>query len=61
MNKVFIIGADKEKIVSSYQLLVSSENSKNDELKTKNQKLQTNLYGGGKASENIIKYLLEYL
>ena len=56
-----LVGADKEKIVSSYQLLVSSENSKNDELKTKNQKLQTNLYGGGKASENIIKYLLEYL
>ena len=70
-----LVGADKEKIVSSYQLLVSSENSKNDELKTKNQKLktnnkelktknqklQTNLYGGGKASQNIIKYLLEYL
>ena len=70
-----LVGADKEKIVSSYQSLVSSENSKNDELKTKNQKLktnnkelktknqklQTNLYGGGKASQNIIKYLLEYL
>ena len=70
-----LVGADKEKIVSSYKLLVSSENSKNDELKTtnqklktnnkelktKNQKLQTNLYGGGKASQNIIKYLLEYL
>ena len=55
-----LVGADKEKIVSSYQLLVSSENSKNDELKTKNQKLQTNLYGGGKASENIIKELLRY-
>ena len=55
-----LVGADKEKIVSSYQLLVSSENSKNDELKTKNQNLQTNLYGGGKASENIIKELLRY-
>ncbi|MFY9107273.1 UDP-N-acetyl glucosamine 2-epimerase [Aliarcobacter cryaerophilus] len=55
-----LVGADKEKIVSSYQLLVSSENSKNDELQTKNQKLQTNLYGGGKASENIIKELLRY-
>ena len=55
-----LVGADKEKIVSSYQFLVSSENSKNDELKTKNQKLQTNLYGGGKASENIIKELLRY-
>ena len=55
-----LVGADKEKIVSSYKLLVSSENSKNDELKTKNQKLQTNLYGGGKASENIIKELLRY-
>mgnify|MGYP006382894819 CR=1 FL=1 len=55
-----LVGADKEKIVSSYQLLVSSENSKNDELKTKNQKLKTNLYGGGKASENIIKELLRY-
>ena len=55
-----LVGADKEKIVSSYQLLVSSENSKNDELQTKNQNLQTNLYGGGKASENIIKELLRY-
>ena len=50
-----LVGADKEKIVSSYQLLVSS-------IKTNNQKLWTkDLYGGGKASQNIIKYLLEYL
>ena len=50
-----LVGADKEKIVSSYKSLVSS-------LKTNNQKLWTkDLYGGGKASENIIKYLLEYL
>lgn len=49
-----LVGADKEKIVSSYKSLVSS-------LKTNNQKLWTkDLYGGGKASENIIKELLEY-
>ncbi|MCT7473085.1 hypothetical protein [Aliarcobacter cryaerophilus] len=39
--------------VTSLESLVSSEDSKN-------QKLQTNLYGGGKASENIIKELLRY-
>ena len=49
-----LVGADKEKIVSSYQLLVSSENSKNHKLWTKD------LYGGGKASENIIKELISY-
>jgi len=49
-----LAGADKEKIVSSFKSVVSS-------LKTKNYKLKTkNLYGGGKASENIIKTLLEY-
>ena len=59
-----LVGADKEKIVSSYKLLVSSENSKNDELKTTNQKLQTTNYKlwtkdlYGKASENIIKELM---
>ncbi len=63
-----LVGADKDKIVSSYKSIVSSENSKNDELKTTNQKLQTknyklltkDLYGGGKASENIIKELISY-
>ena len=39
--------------VASLESLVSSEDSKN-------QKLQINLYGGGKASENIIKELLRY-
>jgi len=49
-----LVGADKEKIVSSFKSVVSS-------LKTKNYKLKTkNLYGGGKASENIIKTLLEH-
>jgi len=49
-----LVGADKEKIVSSFKSIVSS-------LKTKNYKLKTiNLYGSGKASENIIKKLLEY-
>ena len=49
-----LVGADKEKIVSSYKLLVSSENSKNYKLWTKD------LYGAGKASENIIKELIIY-
>lgn len=49
-----LVGADKEKIVSSYQLLVSSENSKNHKLWTKD------LYGGGKASEKIITELKAY-
>lgn len=49
-----LVGADKEKIVSSYKSIVDSP-------KTKNQKLWTkDLYGGGKASENIIKELMEY-
>ena len=49
-----LVGADKEKIVSSYQLLVSSENSKNYKLWAKD------LYGAGKASENIIKEIINY-
>lgn len=49
-----LVDADKEKIVSSYQLLVSSENSKNHKLWTKD------LYGGGKASEKIITELKAY-
>ena len=49
-----LVGADKEKIVSSYQLLVSSEKSKNHKLWTKD------LYGGGKASEKIITELKAY-
>lgn len=49
-----LVGADKAKIVSSYKSLV-------DSLKTKNHKLWTkDLYGGGKASENIIKELIIY-
>ena len=49
-----LAGADKEKIVSSYKSIVFS-------LKTKNQKPKTkDLYGGGRASEKIIKELLFY-
>ncbi len=49
-----LVGADKEKIVSSYKSIV-------DSLKTKNHKLWTkDLYGGGKASENIINELKAY-
>ena len=44
----------KEKIVSSYKLLVSSENSKNYKLWAKD------LYGAGKASKNIIKEIINY-
>lgn len=49
-----LVGADKEKIVFSYKSIISS-------LKTNNKRLWTkNLYGGGKASENIIKELINY-
>ena len=49
-----LVGADKEKIVSSYKSIVDSP-------KTKNQKLWTkDLYGGGKASEKIITELINY-
>jgi UDP-GlcNAc3NAcA epimerase len=50
-----IVGADKAKIVSSYRSLVSGTDNKKQ--KTMNYKL--NLYGGGKASETIVKELLE--
>jgi UDP-GlcNAc3NAcA epimerase len=51
-----IVGADKEKIVSSCRSLVASTD--NQKQKTMNYKL--NLYGGGKASEKIVKELLSY-
>jgi UDP-GlcNAc3NAcA epimerase len=51
-----LVGADKEKIVSSYKSLVSA--TSNQKPKTMNYKL--NLYGGGKASETIVRELLEY-
>jgi len=46
-----LVGADKEKIINAYK--------NNLEFKTQNAK--SDLYGGGKASENIIKALLEYI
>ena len=45
-----LVGADKEKILEVYK--------NNTEFNKENSKLD--LYGGGKASENIIKELLEY-
>jgi UDP-GlcNAc3NAcA epimerase len=45
-----LVGADKIKILDAYKNN-STFNSKNSEL---------NMYGGGKASQSIIKYLLEY-
>ena len=45
-----LVGANKEKILEAYK-----ENSK---FNTKNSSL--NLYGGGKASENIVKALIDY-
>jgi len=51
-----LAGADKEKIVSSFWSLVNSE--KNQQPTTRDYKL--NLYGGGKASETIVKELLGF-
>jgi len=45
-----LVGADKEKILEAYK--------NNSNFDAENSKLD--LYGGGKASENIIKELLEY-
>ena len=45
-----LVGANKERILEAYK--------NNSEFNKKNSKLE--LYGGGKASENIIKELLEY-
>lgn len=45
-----LVGADKDKIIAVYK--------KNVKYNTENSKLD--LYGGGKASENIIKELLNY-
>jgi UDP-GlcNAc3NAcA epimerase len=45
-----LVGADKNKILEAYK--------NNSEFNKQNSKLD--LYGGGKASENIIKELLEY-
>ena len=45
-----LVGADKDKILESYR--------NNSEFNKQNSKLD--LYGGGKASENIIKELLKY-
>jgi UDP-GlcNAc3NAcA epimerase len=45
-----LVGANKEKILEAY--------TKNSEFNRENSKLD--LYGGGKASENIIKELLKY-
>ena len=50
-----LVGADKDRIVSSFWSLVSSQNKP----KTKNQKPKTNLYGDGKASKMIIKEILK--
>jgi UDP-GlcNAc3NAcA epimerase len=50
-----LVGADKEKIVESFLSIVDD-----NKLKTKNQKLETNLYGNGTASQKIIKELLNY-
>jgi UDP-GlcNAc3NAcA epimerase len=60
-----LVGADKNRIVSSFWSLVSSNNNqqpttRNQKLKTNNQKPETNLYGNGKASEKIVKELLTY-
>ena len=46
-----LVGADKEKILEAYK--------SNIEFNKENSKLD--LYGGGKASENIIKELLSYV
>jgi UDP-GlcNAc3NAcA epimerase len=49
-----LVGADTKKIISTYDSLIAN-------LQPAKQKLQTkSLYGDGKASENIIKELLEY-
>jgi len=45
-----LVGADKYKIIEAY----------NNNTKFDKQNSKLDLYGGGKASENIIKELMEY-
>jgi UDP-GlcNAc3NAcA epimerase len=55
-----LVGADKEKIIESYLYISNSllEKEKTNTPITNNQ--STNLYGNGKASEKIVKELLNY-
>ncbi|MEA1953175.1 MAG: UDP-N-acetylglucosamine 2-epimerase (non-hydrolyzing) [Campylobacterota bacterium] len=51
-----LVGANKDKILETYK----SNGVFNIENSGRNQNSKLDLYGGGKASENIIKELLEY-
>ncbi len=49
-----LVGADKEKILNTYKQITNNQSTNTQIYQS------TNLYGGGKASENIIKELFTY-